>query len=113
MHPALVAATGAVALALLVIAANEGGAGRLMFGVAAAVAAAECARGALLRPTLETTPDGVRVAHGLWRRELLTWDDIDSAAMQRRSRRGATVTVAEVLAAIEAARAIPRPGPQP
>jgi hypothetical protein len=74
------------------------------------------------------------VAHGLWRRELIAWHELDSAAIQRRSRRGATAkwleldtgerlitvpayrlgaTVREVLAAIDDARPIPRPGAQP
>jgi hypothetical protein len=125
MHPVVVASIAAVAVGLATVAVLEGGPGRLLFGVAAVVTAAEALRGALLRPTIDIGEEGVRVAHGLNRRELLTWSDLDAAAMQRRSRRGATAKwleldtgerlltvpgyrlgapVREVLAAIDSAR---------
>ena len=122
----MVAATGALAVALLALAWSERGGGRVLFGIAGIAAAVECVRGATLRPTVEVVDDGVRVAHGLWRREHVSWQDLDAAEMQRRSRRGATAKwleldtgdrlitvpgyrlgapVAEVLAAIQSARA--------
>ena len=125
MHPAVVAGLGAVSAALLALAVVDDGPGRIMFGVAALLAAGESLRGALLRPTLAITDDGVLVARGFVDRELLPWSAIDDAALQRRSRRGASAKwleldtgerlitvpgyrlgapVRDVLAAIEAAR---------
>ena len=133
MHPAVVAATALLAAGLAAVAVLDGGAGRVLFGVAALIVGGESLRGALLRPTLDIGPDGVRVAHGLSRRELLSWADLDTAAVQSRNRRGATAkwleldtgdrlvtvpayrlgaTVAEVLTAVESARPFPDGSPE-
>ncbi|MDQ1711675.1 MAG: hypothetical protein QOE45_1125 [Frankiaceae bacterium] len=67
VRPALIALLAAGAVVALGLAALVDGPGRFLFAVAAAGAAAEALRSALLRPTLTADADGVDVAVGVTR----------------------------------------------
>lgn len=82
VRPALVALLAAGAVAALAAAVFLDGPGRFLLAVAAAGAAFEAVRSALLRPTLSADAEGVEVASGLTR-ERHPWSAVAAVAPLR------------------------------
>ena len=96
MRPVTVVALAAAAVAAAFVAAvADGPTGRLFAGIAAALLAAEALRGALLRPALRATEDGLDLVVA-FRREHVPWPDVEAVRADRQRRRLVSSTWLEV-----------------
>ena len=95
MRPALVAGLAAAAVVVAAAAAYQEGPGRWLLGLAALAFGGEAARGALLRPALRVTDDGLDLVP-LLRRVHVPWADLEAASVDRQRRRFVTSTWLEI-----------------